>query len=51
MKALSDFFSTDYGLLSAGVILFMLGMVAFFVRYFVGHMKADEERMRAAGKG
>lgn len=47
MKALVDFFSTDYGLLSAGVILFMLGMAAFFVRYFIGHMHADEQRMKA----
>lgn len=44
MKALTDFFTTDYGLLSAGVIMFMLGMMAFFVRYFMGHMKQDEQR-------
>lgn len=47
MKALVDFFSTDYGLMSAGVILFMLGMVVFFIRYFVGHMREDEARARA----
>lgn len=47
MKALVDFFSTDYGLMSAGVILFMLGMATFFVRYFLGHMHEDEQRMKA----
>jgi hypothetical protein len=50
MRALADFFSTDYGLMSAAVILFMLGMGAFYVRYFLKHMHEDEARARAAGK-
>lgn len=47
MKALGDFFSTDYGLMSAAVILITLGMAAFFVRYFISHMRADEKRLEA----
>jgi hypothetical protein len=50
MRAFSDFFSTDYGLMSAAVILFMLGMGAFYVRYFLKHMHEDEARERAARK-
>jgi uncharacterized membrane-anchored protein len=52
MHAFRDFFSTDYGLLSAAVIAFMLGMGVFYVRYFVKHMQEDEarERARLAGK-
>jgi hypothetical protein len=48
MKALIDFFTTDYGLLSAAVIAFMLGMGWFYVRYFIKHMHEDEARARAA---
>jgi predicted RND superfamily exporter protein len=44
MHALMDFFSTDYGLLSAAVIAFMLGMGVFYVRYFMKHIKEDTER-------
>lgn len=47
MKALVDFFSTDYGLMSAAVILIILGMAAFFVRYFISHMREDEKRLAA----
>lgn len=45
MKAWADFFSTDYGLMSAGVIAFTLGMGVFFVRFFLKHMREDEARM------
>lgn len=48
MKALQDFLSTDYGLMSLGVIAFMLGMGVFFVRFFVRHMHEDEAAARAA---
>lgn len=41
MKAIADLFSTDYGLLSVGVIVFTIGMGAFFARYFKQHMDAD----------
>ncbi len=52
MHALQDFFSTDYGLLSAAVIAITLGMGVFYVNYFVRHMREDEarERARLAGK-
>ena len=50
MRAFADFFSTDYGLMSAAVILFMLRMGAFYVRYFLKHMHEDEARERAAHK-
>ncbi len=49
MHALRDFFSTDYGLLSAAVIAITLGMGAFYINYFVKHMREDEARARAAG--
>ncbi len=38
MKALVDLFSTDYGLLSLGSIVFMLGMGVFFLRLFMNKM-------------
>lgn len=44
MAALRDFFSTDYGLMSAAVIAFMLGMGVFFARFFLRHIKEDAER-------
>lgn len=44
MHALKDLFTSDVGLMSAGVIVFMLGMGVFFVRYFLRHMKEDAER-------
>ncbi len=47
MKALQDFLSTDYGLMSAAVIAITLGMAAFYVRYFLRHMHEDEARERA----
>lgn len=49
VSALRDFFTTDYGLLSAAVIAFTLGMGAFYVNYFVKHIREDEARARAAG--
>jgi hypothetical protein len=48
MKALSDLFSTDYGLMSISGIVFMLGMGVFFIRYF--NRKMDEDARAAAGK-
>ncbi len=43
MKLLLDLFSTDYGLLSLGVIAFVLVMGAWFARYFARHMENDVE--------
>jgi hypothetical protein len=53
MKALTDFFTTDYGLLSAASIAFMLGMLAYIARYVQRHVKMDEaaERARLAAQG
>lgn len=52
MHALRDFFTTDYGLLSAGVIVFVLGMAGYYIYYFLHHMHMDEaaEKARLAGK-
>jgi hypothetical protein len=44
VHALSDLFTSDVGLMSAGVIAFMLGMGVFFVRYFLKHIKEDAAR-------
>jgi Protein of unknown function (DUF3149) len=35
MKALIDLFSTDYGLMSVGVIVFILIMAVYFLRLFL----------------
>ena len=35
--------STDYGLMSFGVILFMLGMAVFFIRKFLQSVKDEDE--------
>ncbi|MFT3955073.1 MAG: DUF3149 domain-containing protein [Piscinibacter sp.] len=51
MHAIRDFFSTDYGLLSAAVIAITLGMGVFYVRFFLRHMHEDEARERAARAG
>lgn len=48
MHALRDFFSTDYGLLSAFVIAFTLGMGVFFQRYISRHMAEDAKAAAAA---
>lgn len=50
MHALRDFFSTDYGLLSAFVIAFTLGMGVFFARYISRHMREDAEAAARAAK-
>ncbi len=46
MKAFTDFLTTDYGLMSAAVILGVLVMAGFFIKYFVGEMRKDEARLR-----
>lgn len=47
MKLLTDLFSTDYGLMSAGVIAFILCMAVWFGVYF--KRKMDEDA-KAAGR-
>ncbi|OYU73016.1 MAG: DUF3149 domain-containing protein [Burkholderiales bacterium PBB5] len=52
MHALRDFFTSEYGLLSAAVIAFTLGMGAFFARYISSHIREDAARAarEAAGR-
>ncbi len=50
MRALTELFTTDVGLMSAAGITFMLGMGVFFVRYFLRHMRDDAERAGPATK-
>lgn len=47
MHALNDLFTTDYGIMSAVGITFTLCMMAFFVRYFLRHMREEEAREKA----
>jgi hypothetical protein len=52
MHALTDFFTTDYGLLSAAVIAITLGMGVFYARFFARHIREDTERAaREAASG
>ncbi|HEX5805963.1 MAG TPA: DUF3149 domain-containing protein [Macromonas sp.] len=47
MKAIVDLFSTDYGLMSLGVIVFVIFMGAWFYRYFTKKMdETDPRRLR-----
>lgn len=48
MKLFADLFSSDVGLMSAGVIAITLGLAVFYVRYFLRHMHEDEAK--AAGR-
>jgi hypothetical protein len=47
MHALKDLLTTDVGLMSISGIAFMLGMSAFFIRYFLRHMKEDAAKAAA----
>lgn len=51
MHALRDFLTTDYGLMSAAVIAFTLGMGVFFSRYISRHIREDTEAAMRAQKG
>ena len=50
MKALQDFVTTDYGLMSLAVIAITLGMGVFFARYFARHIKEDTEAAERAAR-
>jgi hypothetical protein len=50
MRALTDFFTTDYGLMSAAVIAVTLGMGVFYVRFFLQHIRQDTEAAARAAK-
>lgn len=41
MKMLIDLFSTDYGLMSLAVILFVLVMAGYFYRLFMNKIKGS----------
>jgi len=47
MHALQDFFTTDYGLMSAAAIAVTLGMAVFYANYFIRHIRQDEAAERA----
>lgn len=44
MQAWIDFFTTDYGLMSLGVIMFVLVMGSYIGWYVNKHVKEDTER-------
>lgn len=43
MKAIVDLFSTDYGLFSIGVLLFLLVMAVWFYRFFMRKIAESEK--------
>lgn len=47
MTAWHVLFSTDVGLMSVVGLSIMLGMGAFYLRYFLKHIKEDGERAAA----
>lgn len=42
MDVLADLFNDWVGILSLGVVLFVIGMAIFFILWFVNKAKADE---------
>ncbi len=46
MKAIVDLFSTDYGLFSSGVILFVIFMGWWFYRFFARKIEESERAER-----
>jgi hypothetical protein len=48
MRALTELFTTDVGLLSFGAIAFMLGKGVLYVLYFVRHVREDAKRNDSA---
>jgi Protein of unknown function (DUF3149) len=48
---LKELFTTDVGLMTVIGLTFMLGMGAFFVRYFLKHMREDGEAAARQVKG
>ena len=49
MKALSDLFSTDYGLFSITGLLFIVFMAFWFYRFFTRKMEESEKAQREQG--
>jgi len=50
MQLLINLFSTDYGLQSLAVIVFILGMCVWFALYFKRHIDEDTKKAEARGK-
>ena len=50
MKMLHDLLFTDYGLMSLAVIVFMLGMAAWFRAFFQRKMKESESNQAQDAK-
>ena len=50
MHALIDFFSTDYGILSALVLATTIGMLVFYISYFMMHIRQDTEAAEQAAR-
>ncbi|WP_424192178.1 DUF3149 domain-containing protein [Ampullimonas aquatilis] len=46
MKALQDFLTTDYGLMSLVVIAVAIYMMVFIFRFAMRHIREDTERAR-----
>jgi hypothetical protein len=44
MHALTDFLTTDYGLMSLAGLVFMLVMLGYIAWYVAKHVKEDTER-------
>ena len=44
-----ELFTSDVGLFSVFVIVFIVGMAVWFSRYFSRKMREDEERMKKTG--
>ena len=44
MKLFADLFSTDYGMMSAAVIAFTIGMAVYFYRFFTTKMDEDAKK-------
>jgi len=49
MKALTDFLTTDYGLMSAIVLALCVLGIGYFANYVRKHIKEDAARAMAAG--
>lgn len=50
MQLWKELLSSEVGLLSLAVIVFMLGMAAYYVRYFLRHMEEDSRKNDQAPK-
>lgn len=44
MRALTELFTTDVGLMSVAVLAVVLVMAGYYIRYFLKHMHDDEAK-------